>query len=59
MAMLTAAGRQRLSAAAPTHLDGVRRLFIDALDEKQMDALSDGFSEVVSRTVGATPSDCD
>jgi DNA-binding MarR family transcriptional regulator len=59
MAMLTKAGRQRLSAAAPTHLDGVRRLFIDALDDKQMDALSDGFSEVVARTVGATPSDCD
>lgn len=57
MAVLTPAGRARLDQAAPTHLDGVRRLFIDALTSEQLKAVGDGLAEVVERAVGATQSE--
>jgi DNA-binding MarR family transcriptional regulator len=59
MAMLTKAGRKRLAEAAPTHLEGVRRLFADAMDTAQLSALSCGLGEVLIRAVGAHEPDCD
>ena len=38
-AVLTASGTDRLAAARPTHTDGIRRLFLDPLDEADLDHL--------------------
>ena len=45
-AVLTEYGRQRLEEAAPTHVDGVRRHFIDRLTRQQVLALADALSVV-------------
>jgi DNA-binding MarR family transcriptional regulator len=37
----TPRGRREIEAAAPGHVDAVRRLFIDALTPRQLDALAD------------------
>jgi DNA-binding MarR family transcriptional regulator len=44
--VLTAAGRTRLEEAAPTHVEGVRRHFIDRLSEGQLAQLSSAFAQV-------------
>ncbi len=38
-ALLTDAGREKLAAARPAHLDGVRRHFLARLDDREIDAL--------------------
>ncbi len=43
---VSALGRQRIEAAAPSHVDAVRRLFVDRLTRGQLDELA-----VVARTV--------
>ena len=45
-AELTAAGRDRLAAARPTHLAGVRARFLDRFDEAELGTLA-GFWERV------------
>lgn len=45
-AVLTAAGMARVEEAAPTHLAGVRRLFVDRLPEDEVPAVAAALSEV-------------
>lgn len=45
MATLTAEGAARLAEAAPTHVAGVRRYLIDALDG-QLDGLTEGLTRI-------------
>jgi DNA-binding MarR family transcriptional regulator len=45
-AVLTAAGRSRLQAAAPDHVDQVRRHFVDRLTRAQLEALVDALRKV-------------
>jgi DNA-binding MarR family transcriptional regulator len=48
--VVTAAGRNEISAAAPSHLRAVRRLFIDRLTAAQLEDLAD-ISEIVLAAV--------
>ncbi len=50
-ACLTAEGRRRLEAAAPGHVEGVRRYLIDALDRYQVAMLADAMSRVADAVV--------
>jgi DNA-binding MarR family transcriptional regulator len=45
-AVLTAEGMKRLRAAAPTHVDGVRRHFVDRLSERQLANLATALANV-------------
>lgn len=45
-AVLTAVGLERLRAAATTHLDGVRRYFLDRLDPTALDVLETSLGRV-------------
>lgn len=47
LAAMTEAGRRRLEAAAPTHVEGVRRHFIDQLDGQDLRALAASLDGVV------------
>ncbi len=47
-AVLTGEGRRLLVAAAPTHVGGVRRHFVDRLSRSQLKALSEALREVAS-----------
>jgi DNA-binding MarR family transcriptional regulator len=38
---VTALGRERIEAAAPSHVEAVRRLFIDRLSSRQLNAVAD------------------
>lgn len=38
--VVTPAGRRAIKAAAPGHVDGVRRLFVDPLSPRQLDAIA-------------------
>jgi DNA-binding MarR family transcriptional regulator len=49
---LTAEGRAVIEAAAPIHVDHVRRWFIDALSDEQLDALGDISTAVLSHIGG-------
>jgi len=46
MAVLTDEGMATLEAAAPVHVDGVRRHLIDHLDRRQLGALADSLDAV-------------
>ena len=48
-AVLTPAGRARLEAAAPDHVEQVRRNFVDRLSRRQLAALADALDRVVVR----------
>jgi DNA-binding MarR family transcriptional regulator len=52
-AVLTDAGLARLREASQTHIDGVRRLFVDRLDEEELAALARAWERI--RGGGATP----
>ncbi len=52
-AVLTAAGRERLEAAAPDHVSGVRRHLIDRLDEVQLQHLAEALEQVRASCDGA------
>jgi DNA-binding MarR family transcriptional regulator len=55
LAVLTAAGRRALAAAAPGHLRVVREYLIDALAPDQLAALEDGLAAARARLRAATP----
>ncbi|HTJ77336.1 MAG TPA: MarR family transcriptional regulator [Acidimicrobiales bacterium] len=55
LAVLTAAGRARLEAAAPTHVDGVRRHFISQLRSQDLRGLADSLNAVVDSSERAQP----
>lgn len=44
--VITAHGRREIEAAAPGHVDAVRRMFVDRLTPAQLDAIGDA-AEVV------------
>jgi DNA-binding MarR family transcriptional regulator len=46
LAVLTPAGRARLEAAAPDHVEGVRRAFFDHLTRADITALAEAFAAV-------------
>ncbi|MFE9257693.1 MarR family winged helix-turn-helix transcriptional regulator [Streptomyces sp. NPDC006879] len=48
-AVLTQAGRERLTQAAPGHVDTVRKHLIDVLTPEQLNALAEGLGEVGRR----------
>ena len=50
-AVLTDAGRARLEAAAPTHVEGVRRHFISQLRGQDLHALAESLNAVVESSV--------
>jgi DNA-binding MarR family transcriptional regulator len=50
-AVLTPAGQARLQAAAPDHVDHVRRHFVDRLSRKQLEALADALDKVIHDSV--------
>ena len=53
LSVLTDAGRQRLEQAAPDHVSGVRKTFLDHLDASQIRNLGEAFAAVmVARSVG-------
>ncbi|MEO3786012.1 MarR family transcriptional regulator [Actinocorallia sp. B10E7] len=47
--LLTEAGRQAITEAAPDHVETVRRLFVDALSPEQIDALERLAVQVLTR----------
>lgn len=51
-AVLTAAGRRRLEAAAPVHVAGVRRYFLDGLDRRQLGIVARAMTSVAERSEG-------
>jgi DNA-binding MarR family transcriptional regulator len=63
-AVLTAAGLTRLRSAAATHLDGVKRLFLDRLDASDLDQIQRSLARVAdplsrgSSTVPDGDGDC-
>ena len=46
-AVITDEGRERFAAARPTHIAGVRRLFLDPLKKKDQRALGEAFDTVL------------
>ncbi|MDP1804388.1 MAG: MarR family transcriptional regulator, partial [Acidimicrobiales bacterium] len=50
-AVLTDEGRRRLTAAAPTHVEGVRRHFISRLVGQDLPALTASLNAVVDSAV--------
>lgn len=47
-AVLTAAGRARLEAAAPTHVAGLRRHLLERLDRAELRSLTDSLAKVLA-----------
>lgn len=56
--VVTDAGRRAITAAAPGHVAAVRRFFIDALSDEQLDALAAAAGRVVDAIDRAERSDC-
>ena len=56
LAQLTAMGMSRLEAAAPTHVESVRRRMIDLLDDDELRAMAGAF-EKIRRHLGADARD--
>jgi DNA-binding MarR family transcriptional regulator len=50
--VLTAAGRAAIEAAAPAHVEDVRRYLVDVLDPQQLDALADIAETVLAHLDG-------
>jgi DNA-binding MarR family transcriptional regulator len=57
-AVLCPEGRDRLVAAAPTHVRGVRAHFVDRLDHGQLDTLSAALSAIPGPEAGEQASGC-
>jgi len=55
--VMTAAGRKAIEAAAPRHVEHVRRWFIDSLTPDQLDALAE-ISETVLANLDDDPESC-
>lgn len=54
---ITVSGRNAIEAAAPLHVAEVRRVFIGALDKKQLDAFAEHAEAVVARLSGVDEPD--
>ena len=54
-AVLTDKGRRRLTEAAPTHVEGVRRHFISQLEGQDLPALAASLNAVVESAVSPLP----
>jgi DNA-binding MarR family transcriptional regulator len=57
-AVLTTAGRKVLDAAAPTHVEGVRRHFIELLSDRQLTHLSKALEAASTDPSCADPPPC-
>ena len=55
--VMTAAGRKAIEAAAPIHVEHVRRFFIDSLTPEQLDALAE-IAETVMANIKDDPEAC-
>lgn len=55
---ITAAGRRAIEAAAPLHVAEVRRVFVDVLDEAQLDTLIACADRVASAVDGSPGDPC-
>lgn len=55
LAVLTPSGRERLEAAAPTHVEGVRRHFIAQLEGQDLAALARSLDAIVDSSEAPTP----
>ncbi|MEY2424216.1 MAG: hypothetical protein QOI95_4283 [Acidimicrobiaceae bacterium] len=55
--VMSAAGRKAIEAAAPLHVEHVRRWFIDSLTSEQLDALAD-MAEAVMAKLDDDPESC-
>jgi DNA-binding MarR family transcriptional regulator len=55
--VMTAAGRKAIEAAAPLHVEHVRKWFIDSLTPEQLDALAD-ISDAVMAKLDDDPESC-
>jgi DNA-binding MarR family transcriptional regulator len=51
---VTSKGREEIEAAAPGHVEAVRRLFVDLLNGEQLDAIAD-VAKTVLATWGVSP----
>lgn len=58
-AVLTAAGRERLEAARDTHLAGVRRHFVEHLDDSELEALGGLWAKILPGAAAGCASACD
>jgi DNA-binding MarR family transcriptional regulator len=56
--VVTPAGRRAIEAAAPGHVDAVRRLFVDRLSPKQLDALASA-AETILAAIDEAEVGCD
>lgn len=56
-AVLTEAGMQRLRDAAPTHIDGVRRHFLQRLSADEVAVLADALTRLADDAVGEARKD--
>lgn len=56
--IVTSAGRKAITAAAPGHVDAVRRLFVDRLSPRQLDAIA-AASDVVLAALEEAEAACD
>jgi DNA-binding MarR family transcriptional regulator len=52
LALLTSAGHERAVTAAPIHVEHVRRLIFDVLDETEQRALRGALTKIVSNLMG-------
>jgi hypothetical protein len=57
LAVLTPSGLAALEAAAPVHVDSVRRRILDHLDARQLDAMAGIFAAIRAGLDGCTSSD--
>jgi hypothetical protein len=55
--VLTPKGRSAIEAAAPKHVEHVRRWFIDSLTPEQLDALAE-ISEAITAKIAEDADEC-
>lgn len=58
-AVLTDAGRERLTAAYPAHLRSVRRHYVDRLTPEQLDAVAEALGGLSTRLISECPGAAD
>ncbi len=58
-ALLTDAGRERLLAARSTHLEGVRRVFLDRLTAAEQQSLADCWAQILPEAAVAETDCCE
>jgi DNA-binding MarR family transcriptional regulator len=55
--VVTAQGRREIEAAAPSHVDAVRRLFVDRLTKRQLDGVREVAETVLAALTDEAPRD--